>query len=304
VKLDSPTLASLRFFEAAARFESFKRAAGHLNVTQGAVSQQVKHLERKLGVRLFQRLPHSVKLTESGQRLFRVVERTLREIVEEMETLTDGVEGQSIRIRTNPSFAVRWLVPRLGDYHRRHPSSKLEIRGEYGEIDPERRNFDVAIESAVEPPRGYNSDWLMDEFLIVTCSPGYLADRPWLKGVDDLHRCELLHDAHPWADAQRDAEWRFWLDSCDAEDVVSDRGQFFSLAYMAIEAALGGQGVAIGRKSLVADLIEDGRLLDLFGQTFKAKPRYWLLRCPDNSDDLSVTNFVAWLRSATDGLRK
>src|SRR6185437_6204975 len=125
-RLNSAALTALRFFDAAARLKSFTRAAAELCITQGAVSQNVKCLEDRLGCKLFFRLPGQIKLTADGKKLAEVVSRVLRELEEAAEAVVSPRRSRiDVRLRSGPSFALRWLVPRLGRLHARHPNIKL-----------------------------------------------------------------------------------------------------------------------------------------------------------------------------------
>lgn len=293
--LNSSTLASLRFFEAAARLLSFKQAAAELHVTQGAVSQQIKHLEEALGCKLFYRLPRQIELTEAGRRFAAVVERALAEIERGAEAIAAARSTIEIRLRVGPSFALRWLVPRLGEFYVRHPNIKLFINAAYGYFDPARREFDLAIEMIKGKPPALHSEVFMEEYLVPVCSPGYLAKHGFLKRPKDLVRCTLLHDAHAAVGAREDAEWRYWLDEIGAADVDSAQGQFFSLAYMSIEAALNHQGVAMGRMSLVKELLEAGQLVTPFKQRVKSPLRYCLLYPKELANHPGMQSVIRWL---------
>lgn len=293
--LDSPTLASLRFFEAAARLESFKLAASELNVTQGAVSQQIKHLERALGQRLFHRLPRRLCLSDDGARFAAVVAQALAMIRCEAEAIMADRAAAPIRLRVSPSLAMRWLVPRLGDFYARHPGQGLVITAAYGQFEPGPPDFDVAIEAIGEPPSGFCAELLMDEQLLPVCSPRY-RDAHGLETVRDLAACTLLHDAHAWPGAARDSEWRDWLDGVDAPGVRSRQEQFFSLAHLAIEAALNDQGVAMGRGALVDEALERGQLVAPFAPRVRSRTRYWLLYPEACADRPAVLAFRGWLR--------
>lgn len=201
--LNSSTLPSLRFFDVAARFLSFKRAAAELHVTQGAVSQQIKHLETALGCKLFYRLPREIKLTEEGQRFALVVDRALREIEREAQALSGTQSPTEIRLRAGPSFALRWLVPRLGEFYARHPQVKLFITAAYGYLDSAHREFDLAVELMKGKVPTLQTEVLMDEYLVPVCSSEYLAEHGFLKRPTDLARCTLLHDGHAWGRQHR-----------------------------------------------------------------------------------------------------
>lgn len=294
--LTSSTLASLRYFAAAARLQSFKQAALELHVTQGAVSQQIKHLERALGCELFHRLPRQIRLTVAGERFFNVVRQALQAIEQEARAVGPGTSSRDIRVRAGPSFALRWLVPRLGDFYVRHPQVKLFVHAAYGDFDLARRDFDLAIELMRGKVAGLHSECLMHEYLMPVCTPEYLARHAFLKKPQELQRCVLLHDAEPWPGAEKNGEWRHWLRGVGASEVDSGQGQFFSLANMSIEAALNGQGVAMGRATLVGDLLEQGRLVAPFKRRVKSPVRYWLVCSKELRERADMQIVMGWLR--------
>lgn len=295
--LNSATLSTLRFFEAAARLESFTRAAAELCITQGAVSQNVKCLEDRLGCKLFFRLPGQIKLTEDGKKLAEVVSRVLRELEEAAEAVVAPRRSRiDVRLRSGPSFALRWLVPRLGRLHARHPNIKLHVIGDYGYFDPVHRDFDLAVEFIQAPLQGLHTEVLMDEYLAPVCSPEYLAKNDFLKAPEDLARCTLLHDGDAWEAASENEEWRYWLSEVGALTVDSSDGQFFSLANMAIEAALAHQGIAMGRLSLVEDLLAAKRLITPFPQRIKSPTNYRLVYPSELAGRPGVTEVANWLR--------
>jgi LysR family transcriptional regulator, glycine cleavage system transcriptional activator len=295
--LNSSTLASLRFFEAAARLLSFKQAALELHVTQGAVSQQIKHLEEALGCKLFYRLPRQLTLTEEGLRFAAVVEHALDDIEEGAKSLAAASATVVVRLRAGPSFALRWLVPRLGDFYAQHSHIKLFIAAAYGYFDPARREFDLAIEMIAGPTPALHSEVLMQEYLVPVCSPEYLAKHPFLKDPKDLALCTLLHDGHAWAGEGEDAEWRHWLQATGAVNVDSKQGQFFSLANLSIEAALTHQGVAMGRDSLVRELLEDGELVTPLDRLIPSPKQYCLVYPRELAHRPGMQAVIAWLHA-------
>jgi LysR family transcriptional regulator, glycine cleavage system transcriptional activator len=301
--LNSHTLATLRFFVAAARVSSFKQAAIDLHVTQGAVSQQIKHLEQALGVRLFDRLVRQVSLTEDGQRFAVIVERALDDIERAANAIAAAQSTVEIRLRAGPSFSLRWLVPRLGDFYTRHSGIRLFVNAAYGAFDPARREFDLAIEQTREKLPSLQCEPLMDEILMPVCSPEFLKRHGFLKKPKDLERCTLLHDGHPWVGATQDAEWRHWLDEVGASHVDSRQGQFFSLANMSFEAALTHQGVAMGRASLIADLLEARRLVTPFPQKVKGPAGYYLVYHKGVAAQSGVQTVIQWLREQAESSR-
>lgn len=293
--LNSSTLAALRFLESAARLGSFKRAALELHVTQGAVSQQIKHLEEALGCKLFLRLPRQVTLTEEGARFATVVAEALRLVEHQAAALRATRSNIEIRLRAGPSFALRWLVPRLGSFYAQHPHIKLFITATHGYVDPARREFDLAIELIKGRLPGLHSEVLLEELLTPVCSPTYLTQHDFLKTPRDLAGCTLLHDGHAWPGASEDAEWRYWLEAVGASGVDSTKGHFFSLANMSIEAALTGQGVAMGRASLIGDWLESGQLVAPF-KSIKSPTRYCLVYPKELANRAGVPEVIRWLR--------
>jgi len=295
--LNSSTLASLRFFAAAARTLSFKQTAVDLRVTQGAVSQHVRKLEQALGVRLFYRLVRQVTLTEEGREFALTVRAALEDIERSAQALSSARSSVEIRLRASPSFALRWLVPRLGDFYAHHGGIRLFIQAAHGAFDPAGREFDLAIERLKGRLPGIHSEVLMEEHLSPVCSPQYLKKHDFLKTPADLERCTLLHDAQPWVGAAEDAEWRFWLAQVGAGRVDSTRGRFFTLANMSFEAALKHQGVAMGRSSLVQDLIERGELVMPFRQRIVSPTRYCLVYHKELAARAGIRTVIQWLHA-------
>jgi LysR family transcriptional regulator, glycine cleavage system transcriptional activator len=297
MRLNSAALASLRFFEAAARLSSFSRAAGELSVTQGAVSHQVRYLEDSLGCKLFYRLPRQVKLTEEGARFAEVVARALRELDQGAEAIIAPRRSTiEVRLRAGPSFALRWLVPRLGRLRALHPDIKLHLIGEYGYFDPVHRDFDIAVEFIQAPLPALHTEILLEEYLTPVCSPEYLKQHAPVSTPADLLHCTLLHDGDAWENATEDVEWRQWLNEVGALEFDSNQGQFFTLANLALEAALSHQGVAMGRLSLVEELLQSERLVAPFKQRVKCPTHYCLVYPAELADRPGVKAVIEWLR--------
>ena len=300
-RLNSAALATLRFFEAAARLQSFTRAASELCITQGAVSHQVKYLEDFLGCKLFFRLPRQVKLTEEGEKFVAVVTCALRALDQGAESIISPNKARiNVRLRTGPSFALRWLVPRLGEFYERYPNIKLHVIGAYGYFDPVHRDFDLAVEFIQGVLPALHTEVLMEEYLTPVCTPEYLSCHNFLKTPKDLARCTLLHDGDAWENAAEDAEWRCWLSEVGALDIDSNQGQFFSLANMALEAALSNQGIAMGRLSLIQELLENGRLIIPFKPQVRCPTSYCLVYPSELASRPGVREVIEWLREQAD----
>ena len=300
--LTSQTLAALRFFAAAARHLSFKRAASELNITQSAVSQQIKHLEDALGCPLFERLGRSLALTAEGERLAAVVSRSLAEIETTAREIKDARTRATIRLRAGPSFSLRWLMPRIADFYQKHPGISLFVVAEYGALDATHRGFDLAVELTPGPVAGLCTDDLMEEWLLPVCSRRYLRQQK-IRSPEDLKRCTLLHDAHAFVDAEPEAEWKHWLDAVGAQAVDATQGQFFTLANMSLEAALRDQGVALGRASLVEELLERRELVAPFKTPVKSRARYCLVYRKERAAQRGMPEVMAWLREQATATR-
>lgn len=293
--LNSSTLAALRYFVAAARASSFKLAAVELHVTQGAVSQRIKHLEDAIGVKLFYRRVRHIALTEEGERFATIVTRALADIERGAQSIALPRAPIDIRLRAGASFSLYWLIPRLGAFYAGHSGIRLFVNAVHGSFDPTCREFDLAIETTRGRIPGMQCETLMDDYLVPVCSPDYLKEHAFLRCAKDLSRCGLLHDAQPWIGASEDAEWRYWLDAVGAESVASRRGQFFSLSSMAIEAALQNQGIAIGRRSLASELLASGRLVAPLGQWVRSPTKYSLVFSRELATRPGPQAVIRWL---------
>jgi LysR family glycine cleavage system transcriptional activator len=297
MRLNPAALSTLRFFEATARLGSFTRAAEELCITQSAVSQHVKALENCLDCKLFLRLPGQIKLTDEGKKFAEVVTRVLGDLEKAADFLVSPRKSRiDVRLRAGPSFAARWLIPRLGRLHARHPNITLHVVEGYGYFDLAQMDFDLAVEMTVTPPQHLHVEPLMEEYLTPVCSREYLAEHPFLVTPAELARCVLLHDAHAWPSASEDAEWCHWLSATGTHGVDSSESQYFTLANMAIEAALSNQGVAMGRLSLVQPLLASRKLVDPFPQRIKSPAIYRLIYPTELAGRPGISEVANWLR--------
>lgn len=288
MNLSASFLTWLRSFDAAARLGGFTRAAGELHLTQSAVSQQIRLLEQHLGTRLFHRLPGRLELTTRGQRLFSEVSPALQRIRSAVVAMR-ALEGP-LNISCSPSFAHRWLVPRLGSFMRAHPDLEVNLRAEYHTLNRDtflRDGLHVALRYDCVEYTDLNAQTLMDEFLLPVAAPGNLPD-------DDLDPATvtLLHDDEPWEGAPTHVEWQSILSALGlrANDFRSRR---FNLADLALAAARSGEGAAAARMALVLDDLADGKLQPLSGVPVPAPCRYVMLTLDD--EDWRIGAFADWL---------
>ncbi len=298
--LSASLLGWLRSFEAAARHCNFTQAAAELCVTQGAVSQQVKQLEQWLERPLFLRTPRALVLTPEGERLRFVLRESFQAIESTLTQLRKPRDKHPIALSCSPSFAMVWLTPRLGQFFRQHPDVGLRVYGEFHALDRSRMMRD-GIEAAVRfDPGGYQdlkARKFLEEWLIPVASPSYLEAHPELRSPGGLRASMLLHDVSPWDGAGEFEEWQCWLRHAGVILPDVSDGQRFNLSQLAINAALAGQGVAMGRSALVLEDIESGRLVDLWGIHARSEASYHFVCAHGQTEQ--VAEVEAWL--ATEG---
>jgi LysR family glycine cleavage system transcriptional activator len=263
-----PPLNALRAFEAAARHLNFKLAADEIGVTQGAVAQQVRHLEDVLARRLFERLPRGLALTTDGLTYFSSVQRALHIIESATDTLTH--RASSLTVSTTPSFASKWLIPHLARFTDEYPAIEVRVLAAEQLSTFKGDGVDIAIRHG-KPPfgRGLVADPLFPVDIYAVCSPSLYDSRP-IKKPSDLKRHVLLHDSHDL--------WPEFLNALD-EDVQLDprKGPRFSQSALAIDAAIGGQGIALTSEPLVERDLAAGRLRRLFDFAFHLSLGYYIV---------------------------
>lgn len=294
--LSSSLLAWLRCFEAAARHHSFTRAAEELCVTQGAVSQQVKQLEQWLGRPLFVRTPRALTPTPEGERLRLVLRESFEAIAGALSQLRRRGEAGPVSLSCSPSFAMRWLTPRMGSFFRDHADIGLRVQGEFQALDRGRmlrEGIDAAVRFDPGAYRDVHARRFLDEWLLPVASPAFVAAHPELRCPADLRGELLLHDASPWDGAGEFDEWGAWLQQAGVTVPDLEQGQRFNLSQLAIGAALAGQGVAMGRTALVLEDLEAGRLVDLFGLHLPSQAAYYFVSAQGQRPEVAAIE--AWL---------
>jgi LysR family transcriptional regulator, glycine cleavage system transcriptional activator len=292
-----PSLNALRAFEAAARHLSFTRAAAELSVTQTAISHQIKGLEEQLGVQLFRRLPRGLVLTEEAQRYAPALRAAFEQIAAATEQLSVSAAGGTLNLSTVPSFAAKWLVPRLGSFRAAHPEIDLRISASLRLVDLAREDFDVAIRMGRGHYPGLRVDALFGEVMFPVCSPRLLAGPKPLRRPEDLRHHVLLHDVDVFASAFAAVPqaWRLWLERAGLQGIDVERGPVFEDSAMLLDAAAEGQGVALGRSALVALDLAAGRLVRPFDISLPFELTYYLV-CPEaTADRPKIAAFRAWL---------
>jgi len=291
-----PPLDFVRGFEAAARRLSFTLAAEELFVTQSAVSRQVQALEEYLGVKLFERRHKALSLTEAGQAYYRSVAAALTELRAATQRLRDSARGHVLTVTSTISFASIWLVPRLGRFRQAHPGIDVRIAATHEVLDLAREGIDVAIRdvpSGREPP---GSVRLVGERMYPVASPAYLEEaKAPLDKPEDLARHVMLylHDPQgrwPWL------TWAAWLEANGIPDLVPGGALTYGQYDQVINAALHGQGVALGRLTIVDSLVQEGKLVPLFGKRTQIPRAMHAVFAPGAAERPEAQAFVAWLQ--------
>jgi len=289
-----PSLDFLRGFEAAGRLASFTLAARELHLTQSALSRQVKALEEALGVALFERRHRALALTPAGARFHRQAGETLQAIARAAEEASGAMREPGLTITTTVSFASLWLIPRLPQFRARHPDVEVYVSADDRNVDLARGDVDVAIRYLGEavPP---GATRLFGERMLPVVSPDVAKNpRTPLKRVSDLRHHVLLHlddpeGRVPWLN------WPAWL-AANGEPGLKPAGSLrFSLYDQLAQAALGGQGVALGRLPMLGHLLDSGRLIAPFPKRYDSQRGYYTLVAPHARERSDVAAFVAFL---------
>ena len=287
-------LGFLAGFEAAARTLSFTRAANELAITQSAVSRQIQVLEAALGVVLFERFNRRLVLTEAGVTLQRTVVAMLRELDDGLARISPAAASNQVAVSTSVPFASLWLVPRLADFRRRHPTFDVRISADNDLVDLRTRGFDVAIRFCSPKSAPANAMPLFGEEVFPVCAPALLRDsiRPLRAPRDLKHQVLLALDnaeRTPWLD------WSQWFAANGVPDLAPAHTVRLSHYDQLIRAAVDGDGVALGRTPLIERYLATGKLVaPLRGRA--ASPRnYFLVGRQDQPATPAVKSFVAWM---------
>jgi LysR family glycine cleavage system transcriptional activator len=223
--------------------------------------------------------------------------RAFEQIAAATEELSASGTGGALMLSTVPSFAAKWLVPRLGRFRAAHPEIDLRISASLRLVDLVREDFDVAIRMGRGAYPGHRVDALFGEVMFPVCAPGLLAGPKPLKTPEDLRHHVLLHDVDVTASAFAAVPqaWRLWLERAGVQGIDVERGQVFEDSAMLLDAAAEGQGVALGRSALVAADLAAGRLVKPFDLSLPFELTYYLV-CPEaTADRPKIAAFRAWL---------
>jgi LysR family glycine cleavage system transcriptional activator len=285
-----PPLNPLYTFEAAARHVSFTRAAHELHVTQGAISRQVRTLEKYLGVNLFERHHRSVRLTRAGKSFHDDLKNGFEQIEAAAERLIASRSQKTLVVRAYSTFGTRWLIPRLAVFREANPKIFVDFTASTTPVDFEREDVDIAVHFGPGEERNdLHRSLLIPVAITPVCSPALIRSRRPLRHPSDLQHYPLLHTLI------RPDDWPNWL---AANGIVADwasRGYRFESSSMAYEAALKEIGVAVAVTALVREELRDGRLITPFPMTVPTPYAYWLVYPPAKASNPAVTVFRNWI---------
>ncbi len=289
-----PSIDSLYVFAVAARHLSFTAAAAELHRTQSAVSHRIKALETEIGVPLFRRGTRGLELTAAGAALSHQVDRAVGDIMRTIAGLGHAGEARKLRITMLPSVASRWLMPRLPRFCEQHREIEVQVIADARVLDLRAEHIDLAIRFGHGRYRGHDATFLMGDRMLPVCSPRLLTGRAAINSVDALCALPLLHDSAAEGDGSL-SDWHSWLDQLGRTDVPCRAGQRFSHAGLAIEAAVHGLGVTLGRLTLVTDHLATGALICPLSLTTATAFTYHLVARPEVAALPDVMLFGGWL---------
>lgn len=283
-----PPMHTLRAFEALGRLRNFSRAAEELHLTASAVSHQIAALESFCETKLFQRNRRDVVLTSGGYRLLHVV----REALEQLSSLTSSLKLRNendLSITAPPSFASRWLMPRLGAFLARHPEIILKLHATPSLVDLDAEGIDFGVRYGGGTWAGMRSEKLFGEEIFPVASPGYVSGMN-IRRLADIQRCLLLCDDFE--------SWENWLTQAGVKVRKALLGPTFSDSSLLLQAAEMGQGVALARSMLVADAIAAGVLVRIGSLGVPARDGYYLVSTLSRPDSTAAIAFRIWLSEA------
>jgi LysR family glycine cleavage system transcriptional activator len=290
-----PPLNALRAFEAAARHLNFSRAADELAVTPGAVSQQIQNLEDYVGAALFKRTHKGLLLTDAAQTALPALREAFDRLAEAASLLTAAVDGRRLTLTAPPSFAAKWLVPRLGAFEQAHPQVDVWLSAAIELVDLTAGEVDVAIRYGAGRYAGLEVRRLMSETVIPVISPELLKEQP-LASPEDLKSHVLLHDGSPDLDDSC-PDWSMWLAARGVRGVDGLRGPRFNQSSLVIEAAANGRGVALAKRTLAQADLEAGRLVAPLQIATAVDFAYYLVHPKAKGRLPQVKAFISWIEA-------
>lgn len=304
LKQKLPPLTATVTFEAAARHLSFTAAANELNVTQAAVSRQIRHLEQHFGKPLFERAAGGLRLTAAGETFFRDIDQPLTRLAGTAQKLRRQVQANEIVVTSTLGYAEHWLTPKLAGFHRLYPDIRVRLLA----TDSDISRIEYVVDGMFSIGYGDNVDTrnaivLCEEQVYPVCSPGYLQGSKPINGPADLPGASLISiTADHWVNiGDEPTTWQSWFESCGMRVDTVDSTLAFNNDAFAVQAALSGQGITLGWDHLVRDYINSGQLLRLTDHVYVSGRKFYLFKTYTHGTP-ALDNFENWVKSmyATD----
>ena len=281
-------LNQLRVFSVASRHTTLTAAAQYLGVSQVAVSRQIKALEDFLGVRLFERGPRSVRLTEAGKLFALEVAEAFDKLEDATHRLLSEDRSNSVNVRIYPTLAHHWLLPRLGDFVARHPDCGIHLDTAVKPLDFRNTELDVAVQLGHGNWSNARSRRLFEEVVDAVCSPGYAERLATAVASRSLADADILHAKY------RRRVWEIWAEKAGV-DIGRSRGLEFDSSLLAYNAAEHGYGLAIGQVDLLGGALSDGKLVRPFESPVSTGAAFHVIWPTIKPTPVHVRRFIDWL---------
>ena len=296
-----PPLNALKAFEAACRHLSFQNAARELHVTPAALSYQIRHLEESLGVRLFTRNNRAIKLTPQGELIRPGIHDAFELLSRTIYKLERTLDNRVLTISAPPAFTAKWLAPRLYRFLVKHPELDARISASLNLVSLEDGDVDVALRLGNGDYPHCQSIKLFDEYVLPLCSPSLRDNHPGLNHPNDLKYFNLIHD-YSNLGLWEVPDWSEWLAEAGATEVdLKHQGMHFNVTDHALNAAIAGAGVVLGRQVIATADIESGRLVAPFDLKLKTQFSFYAVWHQERSEEPAIRAFVEWLEEEVRG---
>lgn len=293
-KLPQPR--ALVVFEASGRLLNFTKAGREVGMSQAAVSKQINFLEAELGILLFQRSNRGLELTSAGRRLYAAVAMGLNHILDAIEEIRPRSHPGRISVTTTIAMASIWLMPRIAKFRAAYPSVDLKLIATNSLLDLPSERIDLAIRYGMGNWPGTRSHKLFGINVFPVCSPGFLAKYPELMTSDQLRKAALLHLDEP---NSQDADWSVWFKAVGIPEPTRAAGLHFNNYPLLIQAAVNGQGVALGWGHIIDDLISANVLTRCMPTSLLLKPAFYLVKPIDGPTQPEASLFEDWIVNET-----
>jgi LysR family glycine cleavage system transcriptional activator len=284
-----PPLNPLHVFDVAARHLNFTSTAAELRVTQPAISRQINTLESFLGVRLFERDKHGLRLTSEGEEFQRQIAPAFRIIANATANITATGKAEPLKIRLYTTFAAKWLIHRLPSFYVAYPQIKLNISNTVAPIDFEKDKVDLAVQFGGGNWPGVETELLFKDMIQPVCSPKLIRSARLFE-LDDLKKVPLLHSHY------RRTDWPDWLMAVKRPDLLTNEGISFPSSVLTYQAAVEGVGVAVGQLFLLRNEIQDGSLVPLFNAPFERPMAHYVAWPKQRPLGRKARSFIHWLK--------